>query len=48
LEVSGALLALNTRGAKAPVCSTFGEGMVSMPFAFLLTEGIQAFALRLW
>ena len=45
-KYQGRFFALNTWGPNAPVRGTFGKGIGTMPFAFLLTEGLEAFAVR--
>jgi hypothetical protein len=45
-KYQGHFFAVNTWGQDSPRRHTFGNGIVAMPFAYLLTEGIEAFAVR--
>ena len=45
-KYQGRFLTLNSWGHNWPMISPHGPGVCSLPFAFLLTEGIEAFAIR--
>lgn len=45
-KYQGRFLALNSWGPSFPRKSVMGEGVCSLPFAMLLTEGLEGFALR--
>ncbi len=45
-KYQGSFYALNSWGATFPASGAFGEGVCAIPFATLLTEGVEAYALR--
>jgi hypothetical protein len=45
-KYQGQFLALNSWGEEFPLRQPFGCGGVAIPFAYFLTEGIEAYAIR--